>query len=624
MTPKSTDEGVDKGLLGPSTVVDSPGEALWISAAVQDTGYSGRYTETGELGAGGMGEVRLCHDQRIGRDVAVKLLRSEQQAEAHAVQRFLREARVQGQLEHPAIVPVHDLGRTPEGRLYFTMKRVRGRTLAEIIAGLAQGRPDIVAAYSRRKLLTAFASVCLAVELAHSRNVLHRDLKPANIMLGDFGEVYLLDWGIARISGAPADAPREQALQAASGDVMPTTAGQILGTPGYMAPEQVRGEIESLDPRTDVFALGVILFELCALTPLYDPAREAMAILVATLHGTDARPSARAPDRAIPPELDALCVKATMLRQQDRFATARELADGVERFLDGDRDLELRKQMADEHATAAEALAAEALGPGGGVGPRRRALAEVGRALGLDPTHPRGRRTMVSLLTTPPSDVPPDAFHALEASSAAMQRLVAGMGVFSYLAWLIVAPVGFLMGVDSPPLFAIFVAAQGLALATSVWAARAKAGGGVPMAAATIAPLVATLATCPIFGPLVLLPATMAATMAAILLHPRLRARAAVVAASFLVVAGPLALEAFGVVSASYRFEDGVMSILPRMVRFPTAPTLLTLAFASLGTILTLSVAVSRIRDELTKAERRLQLQAWQLRQLVPEDLPPP
>ncbi|MBM4357203.1 MAG: serine/threonine protein kinase [Deltaproteobacteria bacterium] len=217
------------------------------------TAFSARYQPRGLLGEGGMGEVRLARDKVVGRDVAIKTMRPE--VEEFARDRFLREARVQGQLEHPAIVPIYDLGLTEEQRLFFTMKRLRGESLETVLGKLAFDEPEAVAKYPLRRLLAAFVQVALALEYAHRRGVLHRDLKPANVMLGDFGEVYVIDWGLARlrfsgeddISGGPDPAERGKGE---------TLAGSGLGTPGYMAPEQAAGALELLDGRTDVYGLG--------------------------------------------------------------------------------------------------------------------------------------------------------------------------------------------------------------------------------------------------------------------------------------------------------------------------------------------------------------------------------
>src|SRR5262245_9400055 len=212
-----------------------------------------RYHERDLLGRGGMGEVRLCLDRTIGREVALKVIRQPTGGiDRDLVQRFLREARVQGQLEHPSIVPVHELGTARDGALYFTMKRVRGSTLAEVIEVMRAGLP-MAAAFTRRRLLSAFSTVCLAVDFAHSRGVLHRDLKPGNLMLGDFGEVYVLDWGLAKVRGAE-DVPATDGDGDGDGDDgtagrldsallggAKTAHGDVMGTPGYMAPEQLRG-----------------------------------------------------------------------------------------------------------------------------------------------------------------------------------------------------------------------------------------------------------------------------------------------------------------------------------------------------------------------------------------------
>ena len=141
-----------------------------------------------------MGEVLLAKDICIGREVVMKMIRTDQQGSSGEVEaRFVREACIQGQLEHPAIVPVYDLGNTPNGDTYFTMRRIRGETLKDVLKGLRESDPAMLARFSRRKLLSAFSNICLAIDFAHTRGIVHRDLKPANIMLGDFGEVYVID-----------------------------------------------------------------------------------------------------------------------------------------------------------------------------------------------------------------------------------------------------------------------------------------------------------------------------------------------------------------------------------------------------------------------------------------------
>ena len=252
-----------------------------------------------------MGQVFGCTDLKLKREMAMKQATSRTPMD---LERFVREARVQGQLQHPSIVPVHELGLGPDGLPYFTMKRVRGDTLSDVIAALGRGDLAAKEKHSRRRLLTAFQAVCQAVEFAHTHGVLHRDLKPANVMLGDFGEVYVLDWGLAKPT-AQEELTHETPLLL-SGEVVgatPTVAGSLLGTPGYMAPELVVGRPASV--QSDVFALGSLLFELLTLQRMV-PGNTVIEILTATRDGFDARARTRAPDAEIPPELEVVVLKA--------------------------------------------------------------------------------------------------------------------------------------------------------------------------------------------------------------------------------------------------------------------------------------------------------------------------
>ncbi|HSD86131.1 MAG TPA: serine/threonine-protein kinase, partial [Kofleriaceae bacterium] len=293
-----------------------------------------RYRLGEPLGEGGMGEVILAFDEQIGREVAIKRIRLAEPT-AEALSRFLREARVQGRLEHPAIVPVYDLAVDRTGRPFFVMKRLTGTLMSDLIRVLHEGTAiDVIA--TRARLLRAFADVCLAIEFAHSKGIVHRDLKPSNIMLGDFGEVYVLDWGIARADADAEDsAPRmpKADLSLESGE---TQLGTVLGTPAYMAPEQLVGERATA--AADIYALGCILFEIVAGAQLHK-----QRSTLAALTSIDARPSMVRPDA--PPELDVICVHATKLEPRERPLSARALGDAVQAYLDGDRDLAMRKQL---------------------------------------------------------------------------------------------------------------------------------------------------------------------------------------------------------------------------------------------------------------------------------------
>jgi tetratricopeptide (TPR) repeat protein len=222
------------------------------------------------LGGGGMGDVYRASDPALGRDLAVKVMKAELQGHALAEQRFLREARVTGSLQHPGIVPIYNLGRLSDGRLHYTMRLVRGRTFADILKEKAN-RPEHLP-----ELLTIFEKICQAVAYAHNKQVIHRDLKPANVMVGRFGEVQVMDWGLAKL--LTAEDKRKRAIQSEgtriyteAGDTPPeqTRMGGEMGTPAYMPPEQALGEWDMVDERADVFALGAILCVILTGRPPY-------------------------------------------------------------------------------------------------------------------------------------------------------------------------------------------------------------------------------------------------------------------------------------------------------------------------------------------------------------------
>ena len=270
-----------------------------------------RYELVRALGEGGMGRVEHARDRDLRRDVAVKLLRTELLGDAAMLDQFLWEARVTAHLDHPNIVPVHDVGRLEEN-VFFTMKLVRGATLESAVS----------AATPIKRRLRLFHSICNAVAFAHARGVLHRDLKPSNVMVGEFGEVLVTDWGLA----LPLDTDAGRAIAA----LMPASLRAIsAGTPAYMSPEQARGE--PLDERSDVFSLGVMLYELVALAPPFQ-AESAPALLAKVLRG-DARPLRDAvPD--VSSSIVAVVEKAMATDRDARYASVAALADDVERLVD--------------------------------------------------------------------------------------------------------------------------------------------------------------------------------------------------------------------------------------------------------------------------------------------------
>jgi eukaryotic-like serine/threonine-protein kinase len=607
-----------------ATLVD-PGRGLGVSA--QQVGA--RYEVGSALGRGGMGEVRLAADLYIGREVARKAILPVHQGSADAQSRFLREARIQAQLEHPAIVPVYDVGIDANGEAYFTMKRLRGLSLSQIIKRCREGVPEALAAFPRRRLLSAFCAVCLAVDYAHARGVLHRDLKPSNIMLGDFGEVYVIDWGLAKIVGGQAGTDASQPGFASQASQPPRAAqDDSLGTPGYMSPEQASLASDALDPRSDVYALGAILFELLAFDRLHRGThRERLASARA---GVDARASARAPALDVPPELDAICVKATRVERGERHPSARALHDEVQRFLDGDRNLELRRDMAAEHVRAARGVTAAALsGQQGAEEARSRALAELGKALTLDPQCSEANALLERLFTEPPSQTPDEVLAEMDALAAGRHafNLRAGMGAD-------------IVGVSCASLFAGWMGVREPSLVAVVWgftlasvALKYVALRNVTRPAigtlgylAFLCSLLAVFGISRAFGPLFFTP-LLVALFTAVYSTSHLRGyRAGILATGLLWVVVAVALEALGVLSPIYAFRDGAMLVLPTALTLDRWPTLLSLSAGTLFLMVVPSLVMGQIQDKLRAAEQRNLLQAWQLKQLAPRPKsdPPP
>lgn len=568
---------------------------------------SSRYRLRASLGRGGMGEVRLCEDSHLGRSVAMKVLRPELDSNAALQLRFLREARVQGQLEHPAVVPVYDLGRGERGEVFFTMKRVRGVTLEEILLELRGGGREPQRRYSLRRLLGAFSSVCLAVDFAHQRGVLHRDLKPANLMLGDYGEVYVLDWGIAKVIGEPL-LPGPTAEPLPPPPLGATAAGEVVGTPGYLAPELLLQE--EVDGRADVYALGAILYEILTLTPLHqgDTPED---LLRSTLFPREPDASAlpEGPgDRPLPPELLQLCRAATARDPAARPAGARALQEAVERFLDGDRDLALRREQSSRHQEEAQGLLRRGE-PG-----RKEALRQLGLALALDPGNGAALRTLSHLLAEPPQELPAEVQAQLHESLLRSVREGQRAAAALTLLWLLFAPLLWSMGVRERwsfwALWGLTVLAAGL-----TWlAGRARALW--PSYLALLVGLLSGAVTCRMFGPLVLTPSLLAITGLKFSIHPRCAVRRAALWSCGLVLALCMVPDWLGWGTPAYRFGPEGMLVVPRMFNYSPGLNQGILLLSSLLSVLLPLWFINSFIDAKTRAEERLHLQTWQLRQL--------
>jgi serine/threonine-protein kinase len=345
------------------------------------------YEMGGRLGGGGMGEVWGGRDRLLRRDVAIKVLRAELVGQSHPERRFVEEAQVASQLVHPAIPPVHELSTLPDGRPYFVMKLVRGRTLADLLEARTSPTADLP------RLLGVFEQVCQAVAYAHSKGVIHRDLKPSNVMVGAFGEVQLMDWGLAKVrgrtpaaEGVPAKESVVETRRSADADDA-TQAGSVLGTPAYMAPEQARGEVDALDERADVFGLGAILCEVLTGRPPYAGTAEEVKAQAQAGHLAPARQLLAA--CGADEELVGLARRCLGARAEERPAGGAAVAAALTAYLAGvqerlrkaeldraaarARAVEERKRRRISLALAAAVLALVAVGAGGGLLVQRQA-----------------------------------------------------------------------------------------------------------------------------------------------------------------------------------------------------------------------------------------------------------
>ncbi len=308
-----------------------------------------RYQLEEEIGRGGMGIVYRVRDTDLRRALAMKVVLGRQGMSGDGsvacdpvmLARFLEEARVTGQLDHPGTVPLHDLGIDARGCVYFTMRLVRGRHLAEVFELTRNGEEG----WTRERVVEALVKVCEALAYAHAKGVVHRDLKPQNVMTGRFGEVYVMDWGVAKVRSR-AEAKAEQSSSASVSLVRVTghgsngggvtIAGSVFGTPAYMAPEQARGAIEEVDARSDIYSLGAILYHLLGGHPPYTPPGTQVSgntVLLWVIEGPP-KPLAAIAANA-PRELVAVCEKAMQRDKSARYADTRELADDLRAWLAG-------------------------------------------------------------------------------------------------------------------------------------------------------------------------------------------------------------------------------------------------------------------------------------------------
>ncbi len=536
-----------------------------------------------------MGEVLLAHDPVIGRDVALKRLRGGAPSQ-ELVDRFLREAKIQARLDHPAIAPVHDLGHDSDGQPYFTMKRVAGTTLAALLdAGTEK----------QQRLLRALVDVAHAVELAHSRRVVHRDLKPSNIMLGDYGEVYVLDWGVARVL-ADTDEPSGPDVQSLDGE---TKVGSLLGTPGYMAPEQARGE--AVTPAADVYALGAMLFEILTGETLH-PRQGALGT---TLEGVDPSPRSRTPARNIAPELDAVCVRALAMDAHER-PSSRAFATAVQAYLDGDRDLERRRVLASE--LVAESRAASAAGDQAG------ALNAAGRAAVFDPGSTDAGKLIVELIIDTKQPVPPELQKAIAADEARAVQVRSRRAVLPYLSLFTILPLLPFLHVRS---WSALIAAN-IAIACGVFIVWLNTRRPVPYGLTLLVHMFVAVMFTRLTGPFIIAPTLICAILLSASTLPGLMERWwAIVVWTLACATVPLLLEWVGVFAPTWHMDGtGLVSYGTVFTAGESFDAAVLIAGNICGLIVVGLFARTIGRDR-RDAQRQIQLQLWRFQQLLPRQL---
>ena len=548
------------------------------------------------IGRGGLGEVVIAHDLRVGRDVAIKRLRTSHPSAEEAA-RFLREARIQARLDHPTVPPVYDLGTDDSGRPFFTMKRLAGVTLSELMASPVG---------NRQRLLRAFTDVCLAIEFAHSRGIVHRDLKPSNVMLGDFGDVYVLDWGLARVVGEAVAEVQHDDI-----DSLEIREPDLLGTPGYMSPEQLQKAAEAGRP-ADIYALGAILFEVLAGEPLHPRGPTALQSTVSGDVVTSA--AKRRPDRTVPPELDAIA-SAMVAMDPTARPTARKVAERVEAYLDGDRDFARRRTMAVDLVWSARAALNE--------GRSAEAMSASGRALALDPESAEAAELVSRVILTPPLEPPAELRAALDEHEHGAVRRHARGAIVAYFALASFLPIAIWNGVRR---WDIVLAVFGSALVMSVaaWRIYRKPNRSLAeMIVYAIGNALLVLGMARLAGPFTFVPALACVVIMSSMAYPPFIVRPwlliTIVGVGFL---APIFLELSEVVSRTWEVKNNELISHAGALKLEGVPTTTLLIASSLAMIVVAGMFAARFYRLGRDAQRQLVTQAWHLGHLLPASRP--
>ena len=282
------------------------------------------------LARGGSATIMTCQDTILNRKVAYKSLHKEVKKIEVEQKRFLREARVTAMLQHPNTPPVYELGRDKHGDPYFTMKLILGRTLKNIIEELVENDRKTKEEFTLNRLLGALIQVSNAIAYAHEHGVIHRDIKPGNIQIGAFGEVLMLDWGLAKVWGMPPDEEVDQHMTQKKEDLELTRVGKRQGTPLYMSPEQALG-VSDIDERTDIFSLGSVLYEMLTLKNMF-VGKSVHELLNKLKHDDPIIPSERNPNRLVPKRLEEICLKAIQRDRDKRYQDVMDFVNNIREF----------------------------------------------------------------------------------------------------------------------------------------------------------------------------------------------------------------------------------------------------------------------------------------------------
>jgi serine/threonine-protein kinase len=426
-------------------------------------------------------------------------------------------------------------------------------------------------------------------------------------MLGDYGEVWVLDWGCAKVAGTTYIPGPIDVDMPAPGE---THDGAVIGTPGFMAPEQLVAGA-ACDHRVDVYALGCVLFEILAGQSLHPAGPGAVR---STVIGCDARPSSRAPDADIPPELDDVCVRATARDPDARYPRVRDLHDAVLHYLDGDRDLGRRRELAAVHLVAARAAR--------GCDQPAVAMREAGRALALDPSSGDAATLVAQLMLEPPATRPPEVEVAIAASDAEISRVHGRATVFAYIAYACMLALFYVQGITDGRMFAVISVLVAVLASGACIASRMREVPSLPLVTLMLlgnALLIALLSR--FAGPFAVLPATLCSTIIALVSHPALLAHpvrvVVIMMAGFL---APFGLEAAGIWEPTWSVTGGALLSRSAFVDFTgpgVAPLLVLLVVADTAWTGWTTWKLVRVHRD---AQSRLELHAWHLRQLVGDD----